>query len=68
MAYGSGNLVTAADFNAIAADVNAAYADTNAGSTVEASANYGYGQTPAVAPVATGNSITAAQWTALFGH
>jgi hypothetical protein len=67
MPYGSGNIITAADFNAIAADVNEVFADSNPGSTTESVANYGYGQTPAVATVSAGNAITAAQWTALFG-
>jgi hypothetical protein len=67
MPYGSGNIVTAADFNAIAADVNEIYADIYPGSTTESTANNGYGQTPAVATVAANDTITAAQWTALFG-
>lgn len=59
MAYGQGNLITAADFNSIVADVNEVYADSHSGNTTEATANYGYGKT-AVPTVSAGNLITAA--------
>lgn len=66
MAYGSGNVITAADYNAIADDVNEVYGDTNNGSVIESSASFGYGQTETALPISIGNVITAAQWTALF--
>lgn len=65
MAYAQGQVITAADFNTIRTDVNDVYADNNAGSTVEANANFGYGQT-AISSVSAGQVITAAQWTSLF--
>ena len=66
MTYNKYGVIQAGTYNAYAAIINSLYADTNSGSTTEATADYGYGQAATVANVAIGNSITAAQWTALF--
>ena len=66
MTYHKYGLIQAATYNAYAAIINSIYADTNAGSIIESSADYGYGLSPAISTVATGNNITAAQWTLLF--
>jgi len=66
MTYHKYGLIQATTYNAYAAIINSIFADTNAGSIIESSADYGYGQSTSVATVASGNNITAAQWTALF--
>ena len=69
MAYGQGNIITAndnPDFNTLATLVNEVVSDTNSGATAEASANFGYGVSPAISLVSPGDIVTAAQWTALF--
>lgn len=69
MSYGQGNIITAndnPDFNTLRALVNDVFADNNAGATAEASANFGYGRTPAIASVLPGDTVTAAQWNSLF--
>lgn len=65
MSYGSGNVITAADYNMLAGLLNAIYGDVNQGAIAFSTASYGYGQTN-VLPVITGDTITAEQWTALF--
>ena len=68
--YEQTGIITAADvpdFNSLRTRVNAVLNDGNSGSTTEAEANFGYGQTPAVVgPVSVGDVITAAQWNSLF--
>jgi hypothetical protein len=66
MTYHSYGIIQATTYNAYAAIINSLYADTNSGSTVETSADYGYGQGTTVPTVAVGDNVTAAQWTALF--
>lgn len=66
MTYHSDGLIQATTYNDYAAIINSLYADTNSGSTVETSADYGYGQGATVATVATDNNVTAANWTSLF--
>jgi hypothetical protein len=65
MSYGSGNVITAADYNMLAGLLNAIYGDVNNGAISFSTASFGYGQHN-VLPVITGDTITAEQWTALF--
>lgn len=65
MSYGSGNVITAADYNMLAGLLNAIYGDVNNGTIAFSTASFGYGQHN-VLPVITGDTITATQWTALF--
>jgi hypothetical protein len=65
MAYTTGNLILATDYNTFRTSVNDVYADNNIGATTEASASFGYGQTPL--PVVTaGQLIGRAEWNLLF--
>lgn len=66
MSYAQGEIITAADFNALANDINEVYADNNSGEIVESLANYGYGETETTVDVSVGEIITATQWTQLF--
>ena len=71
MAYQSSGIIEASnptneDFNELVALVNEVYNDLNSGQFNLAQGTYGYGQTPAVATVAPGDIVSAAQWTALF--
>lgn len=50
----------------MANDINQVFADTNPGSTIEGTANFGYGETIQTTPVAPNQTVTASQWNALF--
>lgn len=66
MTYHKYGIIDAATYNDYAGIINTIYADTNVGSTIETTANFGYGQSSAISPVAIGSNITAAEWTNLF--
>lgn len=69
MTYNAGGNIQASDYNAfatIAGGINELYGDLYPGSTSLPEATYGYGQTPPLSAVAAGNSVTAAEWAALF--
>ena len=68
MAYQTHGLIDAATYNTFIGTINGIYADTHSGATAESSADFGYGILPNLPTIATGNDVTAAQWTALFGR
>ncbi len=66
MTYRQSGAIQASTYNAYAAILNSIYADTNSGSTVESSADYGYGQATVIPTLSIGANITAANWTTMF--
>jgi hypothetical protein len=70
MSYTTGGIIQATDYNTfstLANAVNEVFADDHSGATtIAGGANYGYGQSPALTAVSTGDTVTAAQWGALF--
>jgi len=67
MTYITGGNIQASDYNTLANNANKIYADVYSGATTLPNAGYGYGQTPLLSNVAIGETITAAQWSSLFG-
>lgn len=69
MTYATGGPIEAFDYNTFATlsgSMNQVYADLYPGATTLPNAGYGYGQTPALVPVAIGDDILASEWEALF--
>ena len=69
MTYATGGPIEAFDYNTFATlsgSMNEVYADLYPGATTLPNAGYGYGQTPALVPVAVGDNILASEWAALF--
>jgi hypothetical protein len=70
MSYTTGGSIQATDYNTFATlsnAVNEVFADQHPGATtIAGGANYGYGQTPALIPVSTGDDVHAAEWADLF--
>jgi hypothetical protein len=70
MSYTTGGIIQATDYNTFASlsnAVNEVFADQHPGATtIAGGANYGYGQTPALIPVSTGDDVHAAEWADLF--
>ena len=65
MTYATGGPIQANDYNTFATlsgSINEIFAD----SATRPNDTYGYGQTPALTSVSVGQTVTAAQWTALF--
>ena len=60
MAYSSGGLIEATDYNGFAASVNAIWG-TGSGSS-------GYGQSTTLSTVAAANTVTATQWATLIAR
>lgn len=60
MAYSSGGLIEATDYNGFAASVNAVWGT--------GSGDKGYGQTDTVSTVAASNTVTATQWATLIAR
>lgn len=69
MSYSTGNPIDAADYNTFAtatAGMNSVFGDIYPGATSLPNAGFGYGQSPALLNVVTGNPILASEWTSLF--
>lgn len=69
MTYETGGPIQAIDYNTFATlanSVNEVFADLYPGATTLPNAAYGYGQTPALTPVAIGDNVKASEWAALF--
>lgn len=66
MSYAPNQIVTRNDFNNLVSSTNEIFNDTHINETIEALANHGYGQTPAVQTVTLGEQITASKWNAIF--
>lgn len=65
MTYIAGGSIQATDFNSFVSQINEVFADSNSGSVVAPPADFGYGH-PALATVAVGQNVGAAEWTSLF--
>lgn len=68
MAYTSGGIIEATDYNGFVQQINQIYSDLYPGATTVPFADYGYGAASALPSVAAGNTVTAAQWTALLNR
>jgi hypothetical protein len=71
MTYTTGGPIQAADYNALATlalsdSMNKVFADAYPGATTLPDAGFGYGQTPALTSVSTGDPVTAVHWSNLF--
>lgn len=66
MAYSQGSKILDTDYNTFVNDVIEVFGDSNSGGTVEASANFGYGQSHTLATKSNGDKVTAADWTDLL--
>ena len=66
MAYNSGGIIEATDFNSFATQINQIYSDLFPGEITVPYADYGYGAGPVLALVNPGDAVTASGWTALL--
>lgn len=68
MAYTSGGIIEATDYNGFVLQINQIYSDLYPGAVTVPFADYGYGAAAALPAVAVNDVVTAAQWTALLNR